>query len=183
MINRQLFYTKIREHKLFTQLTQLQVQSIDAILNECEAQLTDQRQMAYVLATAYHECHNPKRPDLRMTPMKEFGGEAYLKGKKYYPYFGRGFSQLTWDYNYKKEAKRLSLDLINNPDQMLSVPVAANSHVYCMKNGVYTGKKLVNYINNDGCDFTNARRIVNGIDRAVLIAGYAETFLKCLQVP
>ncbi|HRI26007.1 MAG TPA: glycoside hydrolase family 19 protein [Ferruginibacter sp.] len=180
MINRPIFYNKIREYKLFTVLTQLQVASIDAILNECEAQLTDPRQMAYVLATAYHECHNPKRPDLRMTPMKEFGGHDYLVKKDYYPYFGRGFSQLTWDYNYKKEGTRLKLDLLNNPDQMLNIPVAANSHVYCMKNGVYTRKKLSNYINDKGCDFLNARRVVNGTDRAQLISGYAETFLKCL---
>lgn len=158
-----------------------QQQAVEAILSECQAQgVTDARQVAYILATAYHECHNPRKPELRMTPMREFGGEAYLKGKKYYPYYGRGFSQLTWDYNYKKEGARLNKPLLTDPDIMLSLPIAANSHVWCMVHGTYTGKKLADYINDSKCDFLNARRIVNGTDKASLIAGYAQSFLSCL---
>lgn len=33
---------------------------------------------------------------------EEFGTENYLKGKKYYPYYGRGLMQLTWDFNAAK---------------------------------------------------------------------------------
>lgn len=180
MINRDTFFAKLKELKLFTTLTQLQVDSIDAILNEIESQgINDNRQAAYIFATAYHECYDPKHPETRLTPIKEFGGDKYLKGKKYYPYFGRGFSQLTWPDNYKKEAKRLGIDLVNNPDLMLDIPTAANSHVYCMAHGVYTGKKLSDYINAAKCDFKNARRIVNGTDKADVIAGYAQNFLLC----
>jgi len=181
MINRVTFYRKLREVGLFTSLTQLQVTSIDALLDECEKQVTDPRQMAYILATAYHECHRPTKPELRMTPMKEFGGEAYLKSKKYYPYYGRGYSQLTWSYNYKKEGLRLGLDLLNKPDLILDIPIAASSHVYCMVHGTYTGKRLSNYILGPVCDFVNARRIINGTDRAKDVAGYAEKFLICLS--
>lgn len=181
-VDRPNFYQKIRDVKLFSTLSQKQVDSIDAILNEIEAQgVTDIRQMAYVFATAYWEAHNPKKPQDRLTPMKEFGGEAYLKGKKYYPYFGRGFSQLTWDYNYKKEGKRLNLDLLNNPDLILDIPIAANSHVYCMRTGAYTGKKLSDYINDQKCDFAGARKIVNGTDKKDEIAAIAQKFLTCLQ--
>lgn len=127
MINKVQFYQSIRDKGLFKTLTDTQVKSIDAIIFECEKQgIEDMRQVAYIMATAYWEAHNPRKPELRMTPMKEFGGESYLKGKKYYPYFGRGFSQLTWDYNYRKEAKRLGLDLMNNPDLILDIPIAAN---------------------------------------------------------
>jgi len=63
-------------------MNQGQQQAIEAILSQCQAQgVTDARQVAYILATAYHECHNPRKPELRMTPMKGVGGEAYLKGK------------------------------------------------------------------------------------------------------
>jgi len=183
MIDQVKFYAGIRENGLFTKLTQKQVDTIDAVLLEIEKQgITDNRQSAYIFATAYWEAHNPRKPELRMTPMKEFGGEAYLKGKKYYPYFGRGLSQLTWDYNYRKEAKRLNIDLMNNPDLILDIPVAANSHVYNMKIGGYTGKKLSDYINDLKCDFLGARRIINGTDKKDEIAAIAVKFLAAMTV-
>jgi hypothetical protein len=46
--------------------------------------------------------------------------------------------------------------------------------------GSFTGKALEDYINAGGCDYYNARRIVNGTDKAELIAGYAETFEAAL---
>lgn len=182
MIDKVKFYACIRTNGLFTVLTQKQVDSIDALLNECEAQgLTNVQQVAYVLATPYHECYNPKKPETRITPIKEFGSVKYLTGKKYWPYIGRGFSGLTWLANYKKEGKRLGLDLINNPDLILDIPTAANSHVYCMIHGTYAGKKLSDYINDTKCDFINARRIINGTDKAELIMSYAQKFLNCLS--
>lgn len=181
-IDKVKFYQELRNKKLFKILSQTQVDTIDAILNECELQgVNDVRQIAYVFATAYWECHNPRKPELRITPMREFGGEAYLKSKPYYPYYGRGLSQLTHLTNYKKEAKRLNLDLVNNPDLILDIPVAANSHVYCMKNGIYTGKKLSDYINDQKCDFEGARKIINGVDKKAEIAAIAQKFLTCLQ--
>ena len=181
-IDRVKFYQELRNKKLFKTLTQLQVDSIDAILNECELQgVDDIRQVAYIFATAYWEAHNPKKPSDRLTPMKEFGGEAYLKGKPYYPYYGRGLSQITWIANYKKEGKRLNLDLVNNPDLILDIPVAANSHVWCLTHGTYTGKKISDYINDKKCDFVNSRRVINGKDKAEEIAAIAQKFLTCLQ--
>ena len=182
MINRVNFYSELRNKKLFQTLTQKQVDSIDAIFNECEKQgITDIRQVAYIFATAYWECHNPKKPELRMTPMREFGGETYLKSKKYYPYVGMGFSQLTWLDNYKKESKRLGIDLVNHPELILEITTAANSHVYCLSHGSYTGKKLSDYINDKKCDFAGARRVVNGTDKKDEIASIAQKFLTCLQ--
>jgi len=181
-MNRQTVFEKMKANKLFSEYSQLQVDTINAMLDECESLgVTDNRQIAYIFATAYHECFKPSKPWTRMTPMPEFGGEDYLKSKKYYPYYGRGLSQLTWDYNYKKEAKRLGIDLMNKPELMLVIDTAANSHVYCMKHGSYTGKKLSDYINADKCDFINARRIINGTDKAILIEGYANKFLNAFS--
>jgi len=181
-IDKVFFYSEIRSQGLFKQLTQMQVDSIDAILMECELQgVVDVRQIAYIFATAYWEAHNPRKPELRMTPMIEYGGNAYLVSKPYYPYYGRGLSQITWLDNYKKEAKRLKLDLVKSPDLILDIPIAANSHVYCMSKGIYTGKKLSDYIKGDKCDFIEARRIINGKDKAKEISEIAERFLKCLK--
>lgn len=182
MVDKLKFYESLRTTKLFKVLSQAQVNTIDALLHECELQgVNDVRQIAYILATPYHECYNPKQPQTRITPIKEYGSQQYLKSKKYYPYIGRGLSGLTWKDNYVKEGKRLNLDLVNNPDLILDIPTAANSHVYCMVHGVYTGKKLSDYINDKKCDFLNARRIINGTDKAELVMSYAQKFLTCLS--
>lgn len=181
MINREAFFDKIRTTLFKGSLTQYQVDSVEAILNETESQqVTDKRQVAYIFATAYHECYNPRTPETRLTPIVEFGGEKYLKSKKYYPFIGRGFSGLTWESNYRKESERLGIDLVNNPQLILDTNIAANSHVYCMVHGRYTGKKLSDYINSTKCDFKGARKIINGVDKAALIAGYAQSFLAAM---
>ena len=45
----------------------------------------------------------------------------------------------------------------------------------CLK-GMFTGKKL-----SDFNTFASMRRVVNGTDKASLIAGYAESFLRALE--
>lgn len=182
MVDRTKFFAAIKSNGLFKSLTQTQVDSINAILDECDKQgITDIRQIAYILATPYHECFNPRNPETRLTPITEYGSDAYLKGKKYYPFIGRGFSGLTWKENYMKEAKRLGIDLISHPELILNIPTAANSHVYCMVHGIYTSKKLSDYINPTKCDFINSRRIINRVDKAETIMGYAQKFLVSLQ--
>jgi len=160
----------------------LQVTSIELLVEEFFRQgMVMKEQLAYLLATAYHECHNPAYPKKRLTPMKEFGGASYLKSKTYYPYYGRGFVQLTWKSNYDKAGKRLGIDLLKNPDLALDPVYAANIMVYGMKQGTFTGKKLNDYINAQNVDFLQARRIINGMDKSKLIAGYALLFQDCLS--
>ena len=50
-----------------------------------------------------------------------------------------------------------------------------------MRDGDFTGKDLADYIDEDNCDYVEARRIVNGTDRAEQIAGYAEKFEAALR--
>ena len=155
-------------------LNEKQIDSAGTILLEANKQGIKLRsQLAYIYATAWHES--------RLSPIKEWGSEAYLKGKKYFPYFGRGFCQLTWDYNYEKEGKRLSIDLLGNPDLALDIDVAANVIVHGMITGSFTGKKLSDYISTNKTDFQNARRIINGTDKMELIAGYASKFMNAIQ--
>jgi putative chitinase len=40
---------------------------------------------------------------------------------------------------------------------------------------------LNDYISGRFCDFLNARRVINGSDKANIIKGYAEKFRKCLE--
>lgn len=157
--------------KLLPNITPKQQEGIDAILSEWQAQGDgDNRKLAYILATVFHETGK------RMQPVKEFGGEAYLRSKSYYPYYGRDFVQTTWLRNYEKVRDFTGVDVVTNPDLIANVPMAAKVAVHFMLHGWYTGKKLADYFNANTNDPINARRIINGKDRAELIAGYAHQF-------
>lgn len=127
-------------------------------------------ELAYVLATAYHETAHT------MKPVREYGGETYLKKKKYYPYVGMGYVQLTWKENYKKAGEKLGVDFLSNPKLLLEAKYAAPILIKGMIEGWFTGKKLSDYITLYRSDYVNARRIINGVDKKDLIAGYARDY-------
>jgi len=60
-------------------------------------------------------------------------GMGYSGGSQYY---GRGYIQLTHDYNYKKYGDKLGLDLVTNPDLASQPDVAAKIAVEYWKNNV-----------------------------------------------
>lgn len=100
---------------------------------------------------------------------------------RYYPYYGRGYVQITWDYNYQAYSDKLGLDLINNPDLALEPNNSLFILVDGFKNGVFTGKSIFDYINDVKTDFYNARRCINGLDHAEEIKLSAEHFLEQLN--
>ena len=140
------------------------------IIEECRKQGILRNQVAYILATAYHETAHT------MKPVREYGGETYLRSKKYYPYVGMGYVQLTWDYNYKKAGDKLGVDFLKNPKLLLQSKYSVPILVTGMKEGWFTGKKLSDYITLSKSDFKGARRMINGTDKADLIAGYANSY-------
>ena len=133
-------------------------------------------ELAYVLATAYHETAHT------MKPVREYGGETYLKSKKYYPYVGMGYVQLTWDYNYKKASSKLGVDFMKNPRLLLEPKYAVKILLVGMKEGWFTGKKLSDYITLQKSDYLNARRIINGVDRAKDISDLAVVYENDLKL-
>jgi hypothetical protein len=92
-------------------------------------------------------------------------------------FFGRGYVQLTHKENYAKAGKALGIDLVSDPSKAMIPEIAAAILVRGMMEGWFTGKKLADYPN----DFVESRRIVNGTDRAALIAGYAYQFLQAIE--
>jgi predicted chitinase len=44
---------------------------------------------------------------------------------RYAPHWGRGYVQLTWDYNYRAYGDALGVDLINNADRAMEPDIAA----------------------------------------------------------
>lgn len=105
-----------------------------------------------------------------MKPVREYGGEAYLNGKPYYPYVGMGYIQLTWRDNYAKAGTILGVDFLKNPKLLLQPKYSAKIAVIGMRDGWFTGKKLSTYITLTKSDFFNARSIVNG-DKTKTIKG------------
>lgn len=94
---------------------------------------------------------------------------------------GRGYVQITGRSNYTKWSQRLGIDLINNPGLASDPAIAAKILVLGMRDGSFTGVGLSNYINGSKQDFFNARRIVNGTDKASAIAQIAESYLNALR--
>lgn len=125
-------------------------------------------ELAYVLATVKWETAHT------MQPVKEYGSENYLKSKKYYPYYGRGLVQITWKDNYAK------FGVADRPDDALKWPAALDILFRGMIFGMFTGKKLADYITDNTHDYINARRIINGTDKAKDIANIAEKFRTAL---
>lgn len=139
-------------------------------------------QTAYVLATNNWESNGTMRP---VEEGYYLGGERarrFQRSTRYYPYYGRGFPQITWEENYLKLGKRLGLGtaLVDKPDLALDPVLAVKIAVIGMTEGLFTGRKLSDYINSTKTDFIGARRIVNGTDKAKQIADLADQYLDAL---
>ena len=89
--------------------------------------------------------------------------------------------QLTWDYNYRNMGKVLGNRLLYEPELALDADVAYGIMSYGMRNGSFTGARLSRFINGDTCDYVNARKIINGLDQAERIAGYAQKLETVLR--
>jgi predicted chitinase len=162
--------------------TQAQIGVILAIENECIEQGLDLRaQIAYVLATVEHETGNTFLPVVESYWLKNPDEWCKKHHPEYYPYYGRGYVQLTWPANYVKYGKLLDVGLLNNPDLALEPEIARFILVHGFKHGAFTGKKLEDYVNEHKVQFLAARRCINGSDQAGHIASLAfgwESWLK-----
>lgn len=181
------FFNGVREAVFGGSLKQSQVDGLNLIIAEADRRGIKNEYLSYILATAAHET------GYTMEPIREWGKG---KGRKYgrpdpktgQVYYGRGFVQLTWLFNYEKATRKLGVDFVNNPD-LVMVPEHAVSILFDgMLEGWFTGKSLSDYL--DGVDeddqedlreFSNARRIINGTDRQVAIGKLALKFEKALR--
>jgi Chitinase class I len=152
--------------------------TIDAIKSECQAQgLILDTQIAYVLATVEWETAKTFRPVREAFWLSE---EWRRRNLRYYPFYGRGYVQLTWKNNYEKYSQLLGVDLVSNPDRAMQAEIALFILVHGFKTGAFTGRKISDYINANVTDFVKARRCINGTDHANDIARLAERYLISL---
>lgn len=186
MLDRKKFFDGVRE-RIDATLSQSQVDGLNTILDGMlPGQRTPIQSAAYMLATIFHETAGT------FQPIHEYGSTAYFN-KRYGPstkvgkslgntkagdgarYAGRGYVQLTGRRNYRK------FGIEDTPDDAMKPDVAFRILSEGMTGGSFTGKKLSDYINASGADYVNARRIINGTDRAGMVAGYAKSFEKILR--
>jgi hypothetical protein len=157
------------------------------IIDVCKARGQSTEDTAYILATAYWETAKTMEPVKEAFYLKG-KAEAYRKKLRYYPWYGRGFVQLTWKTNYVKAGKRLGLDFTKDPDLVMDPDIAARILVIGMEEGWFTSKKLSTYIDDidesdaeDYKEYLEARRIINGVDKQKEIAKLAIAYEKLLR--
>jgi hypothetical protein len=194
------FYSHVRKVLFEGAMTQKQVDGINAILDAFTLYGDGNAQrLAYILATPNVETGG------HYEAIHEIGARSYFN--KYEPgtklgkalgntvigdgflYRGRGLVQITGRANYAKVGKALGIDLIGNPDLALDLTIAAKILVIGTLKGWFTGKGLAAYIDDtdeaddlDLAEFIQARRTVNGQDKAAAIGGHALVFEAALKV-
>lgn len=180
-VDRAKFYRDFRAK--FGYLGNEQVSGINYLLKNMESDrrpaIKDQtvwmRQIAYLFSTVKHEVANTYHPitEYSNTYCVHYDGGCLYKG--------RGYVQLTHRYNYRKMSPVVGVDLIDYPTRALEPDIAYNVMSYGMFEGVFTGRALGDYIYAGKSDYYNARRVVNGLDRAGLLQGYARDFQYVME--
>ena len=182
-IDRGIFFAQIRS--LFGRMSQSQVEGLNSLLDAVGGCLINEA--AYMLATAYHETAHTMQPieEYGKGRSRDYGKRLKMSRKPYSDtlplYYGRGYVQLTWYENYDKAGRLLRLDLLRQPELALQADVAAKIMREGMFDGWFTGKKLGEYVGLRTAEYVSARRIINGMDKAQLIAGYAVVFELALR--
>ncbi len=202
------FFAAVRSSLFDGRLLADQVKGMEIILIKWRAKPFDSRWLAYMLATAYHETDrtmcavsenlNYSASGLLATFPKYFTisqAAAYARqpqriaNRAYanrmgnrneasgdgWRYRGRGLVQITGRDNYAKYG------IADDPDKALDPIKTVEILFDGMISGRFTGKRLADYFSATVSDWTGARKIINGTDRATDIAGYAKKFAAALE--
>lgn len=146
-----------------------------------------------MLATSYHETGRTMQPveEIGKGAGKPYGKKIKYDGTRYSTpdriYYGRGDVQLTWYENYEMMGRLLNMPLLNQPELALKPEISARIMIEGMTRGIsnrgdFTGVSLESFFNNRKDDPYNARKIINGLDQANIIAGYYFKFLEAIEM-
>ena len=201
MINRRFFFDTVRRDLFNGRLRAGQIGGLSAILDRFEEVMPegDDRWLAYMLATAFHETAatlQPVRETLAPSDEKAIAAleRAFAAGRLKSvktPYWrpdedgnswlGRGLVQLTHRRNYEAMSVATGIDLLARPQRAMEMEVSVTILLRGMIDGLFTGRRLVEFFAGDHEDWVGARRIINGTDRAMLVAGHAKAFYAALS--
>lgn len=194
-IDRRIVFAGLRNAVFGGRLSQGQVEGIEAVLTRFSARgWADPRWLAYMLATAHHETAGTMqavRETLAISDEEAVarlerawrGGKLPTVKTPYWrrdaagrSYYGRGLVQITHRENYARMSRVTGLDLVAEPDLALRMDVSATILVVGMTEGLFSGARLSDFFSGMKADWTGARKIVNGTDRAKKIAVTARVF-------
>lgn len=160
------FYNVLRAGKL--NLTTANVFGMEKVLAYAEEHGYSLQQLKYILATAWWESAGTMHPVKEAYWMSEDWRRHHLR---YFPWYGRGLIQTTWENNYHIIGDAIGVDLISNPDALLDWPAALPALFVGMERGLYTSRKVGDYVDlidesdaEDMREMIEARRVVNGTD-------------------
>lgn len=189
--NAKIKFNASKFSSIYKKLNSKQISGINTILSAINtfdnSEARNPLYTAYMLATAYHETAHTMRPisEIGKGKGRAYGSHIDIDGSTYknlpHIYYGRGYVQLTWLTNYAKMGKILNIDLVNEPSLALDPTISSQIMIQGMLSGIFTGKSLSDYLKSGKyIEFRHARRIINGNDKADLVALYAMNFLACL---
>jgi hypothetical protein len=189
--NEQAFFEELRNSGIFQgALKPDQVKGLQTVCSAAKAANWPIAYTAYALATACHETAYTMQPVREAYWLSENWRRNNLR---YYPFYGRGYVQLTWKENYAKADRELNLSgkLNGNLELALDPDIAARIMVRGMQEGWFAGDRngnrhtLARHLPANGAasvaQMTSARRIINGTDKNDKIAAEAMKFQKALQ--
>jgi hypothetical protein len=193
-IDREFFFNTVRDELFSGGMAQSQVDGMNNLLNIWEADYAaanprdGKMWLSYGLATVYHESAQT------MQPIEEYGkGEGHSYGEPDGPYgqcyYGRGHVQLTWLENYEKgeavfkEKFDRNVPMVKYPHRMLEEETSAVILFEGMIDGWFTGVGLPDFFSAEEGeeDPYNARKIINGLDKASTIEGYYWQFKGAIR--
>lgn len=196
MFDRKILFDEIRKPLFEGALNSGQVAGIDKDLDYWEENYPDGnlQHLAYILATEYHETKRTMQPipegggKERLRRMYDITGDRPDKARELgnvnpgdgATYTG-GKVQLTGRSNFRKMGKRLNLPLEDKPELIYDIDVSTAVLFVGMLEGIFTTRSLEKYTDKQGVlDSFNARRVVNGTDRAAAIANIYKIFLQAV---
>lgn len=190
-------------------LTESSKENLGKIINsineyyKLSSQQTNIYEVSYMLATARHEAYYfltgeffSEKPEVGpvsyfnkydpvLAPTSELRTIARSNGNTEegdgYKYRGRGCVHLTWKSNYQKFSKLLSFDFVSYPEAAAKFEYSIPIMIIGMTKGMFTGKKLSDFLTLINVDYASARKIINGEDEKDLIASYAKRFEEILK--
>ncbi len=179
------FYTTVR--RKLGPLSSAQVAGFEAVLAAIAG--TPLSWGAFKLATTWHETNATMEPVIEAYWLSEAWRKKNLR---YYPWYGQGYVQLTWERNYRvADAKAAAAGLIK-PGELIANPQLARRpdiagfvlNVGCDE-GWFTGVKCSSFLPKTctatRIQYMNSRTIINGRDKADLIEDYCQYFERALR--
>jgi putative chitinase len=208
-INRAFFFGEVRANLFNGSLKQSQVDGMNSILDEWEENHStqDDRWLAYMLATAYHETGRAMLPveenlnysakRLRQVFPSRFSdedAEAYAGDRKrianraYANKIGNGDEASGDGWRFRGRglvqitgrANYAKFGIEATPDDALNDVKTVAIMFRGMIEGLFTGRRLSDYFSGDKADWTSAREIILAGNLEAEIGGYGKAFYRSI---